>query len=96
MKQRAEIEVFLTPTFSRIIKKLKDNQKEDLNRAIKKIVSNPQIGQRKKGLLSDVWVFKFKMIKQVNLLAYTLEKKRLILLSLGVHENFYRDISKRK
>ena len=96
MKQRAEIEVFLTPTFSRVIKKLKNNQKEDLNRAIKKIVSNPQIGQRKKGLLSDVWVFKFKMIKQVNLLAYTLEKKRLILLSLGVHENFYRDISKRK
>ena len=80
--------------FKRKRKKLKRNEIEDLNIAIKLIIQNPKIGQIKTGDLSNVWVYKFKMAKQENLLAYKWDEKKRMLIALGVHENFYRDIKK--
>ena len=36
----------------------------------------------------------FKMVGQLNLLGYAYEQERLVLelLTLGSHENFYRDV----
>ena len=50
----------------------------------------------KKGDLNGVQVYKFKMVKQLTLLAYEFyeSKLELILLALGTHENFYRDIKR--
>ena len=88
--------ILQTPTFRRYVKKMHKNQKKHLDQAINKIVENPSIGEMKKGDLSGVLVYKFKMINQLILLAYQFddEEDALILLALGSHENFYRDLKK--
>jgi mRNA-degrading endonuclease RelE of RelBE toxin-antitoxin system len=91
-----EIQVFQTPLFSKIKKKLKKNQIKDLDNAVREIIKNPELGEQKKGDLADVWIYKFKMVDRENLLAYQWDEKKRTLISLGVHENFYRDIKKYK
>ena len=88
--------ILQTTTFSKAAKKLHKNQKKDLDGAIKAIVENPNIGDEKVGDLSSVSVYKFKMVKQLTLLAYKYEDQTitLTLLALGAHENFYRDLKK--
>jgi len=92
MENNFEIEVLQTSIFTRKKKKLKKNQIEDLDIAVKAIIKNPEIGDQKKGDLQNIWVYKFRMVKQENLLAYKWDEKRRLLIALGVHENFYRDI----
>ena len=87
---KKEIEVLQTPMFVKRKKKLYKDQIKDLDKAIKEIIKNPEIGTQKKGNLSDVWVYKFKMVKQENLLAYQWDSKTRILVALGIHENFYK------
>ncbi|MCY4006406.1 MAG: type II toxin-antitoxin system RelE/ParE family toxin [Rhodobacteraceae bacterium] len=72
------------------------NQKTDLDKAVKVIIKDPEIGQSKMGDLSGVLVYKFKMVKQLTLLAYSYHDQTiaLTLLALGTHENFYRDPKK--
>jgi len=91
-----EIQVCQTSLFSKIKKKLKKNQVKDLDNAIREIIKNPELGEQKKGDLADVWVYKFRMVERENLLAYQWDEKTRTLISLGVHENFYRDIKKYK
>ena len=88
--------VIQTFTFKRQIKKLHKNKKKELDKAIKTVLDNPYVGNMKKGDLGEVQVYKFKMVNQLMLLAYKLyeEKLQLILLSLGPHENFYRDLKR--
>ena len=83
-----------TPTFKRTVKRLHPNQKKDLDAAIKQLLKSPESGEQKKGDLAAIRVYKFKMIKQLTLLAYLYEKRddTLTLLALGPHENFYRDL----
>lgn len=90
--------VLQTPTFKRAVKKLKPNQKVDLDTAIKKLIIDPNIGEQKKGNLSFLRVYKFKMNKQLTLLGYSFADGALILelMNLGSHENFYRDIQRDK
>lgn len=88
------MQVVQTPTFKRQLKKLHLNQRIDLDNAIRKILSTPEIGEIKKGDLSYARVYKFKMQKQLTLIAYEIlsNKKELVLLTFGSHENFYRDL----
>lgn len=90
------MKILQTPTFKKQVKKLHKNQKRDLDDAIKTIVKNPLIGQEKKGDLNDVQVYKFKMVKQLTLLAYEFyqDELQLIMLALGTHENFYRNLKR--
>ena len=83
-----------TSTFGKAVKKLHKNQKKALDEAVKAIVQNPSIGNAKVGDLSGISVYKFKMVKQLTLLAYKYEDQTitLTLLALGTHENFYRDL----
>ena len=85
--------VLQTPTFKKAVKKLKPNQKKDLDNAIRALMDDPFIGQQKKGDLSFLRVHKFKMNKQLTLLGYSYEDEifTLELMTLGSHENFYRD-----
>ena len=50
----------------------------------------------KRGDLTGVLVYKFKMVNQLTLPAYTWTEDilTLTLLALGSHENFYRDIKR--
>jgi mRNA-degrading endonuclease RelE of RelBE toxin-antitoxin system len=83
-----------TPRFQKAVKKLPPNQKQDLDAAIKTLIQQPEIGEMKKGDLAGVRVYKFKMQNQLTLLAYRLidDVPCLLMLSLGSHENFYRDL----
>ena len=91
-----DVKILQTPIFVKTKKKLNKNQIKDLDKAIRKIIDNPQIGQKKIGDISDVWVYKFRMAKRENLLAYQWDPKKRILIALGVHENFYKDLKKYK
>ena len=82
------------PLFKKVYKKLHKEQKEMVNKAILAIVNDPTIGDEKKGDLAGVFVYKFKMNLQEFLLAYEWDPLNRILLTLGVHENFYRNLKK--
>ena len=88
--------ILQTSTFRRQVKKLHRNQKKDLDKAIKAVAKDPSIGEIKKGDLNGIQVYKFKMVKQLTLLAYEfhVNELQIILLMLGSHENFYRDLKK--
>ncbi|MBE0484378.1 MAG: type II toxin-antitoxin system RelE/ParE family toxin [Bacterioplanes sp.] len=90
--------VLQTPTFKKAVKKLKPNQKKDLDLAVKELMANPYIGEQKKGDLAFLRVHKFKMNKQLTLLGYSFNDGDLVLelMTLGSHENFYRDLKRPK
>lgn len=93
----AKIEkIVQTPTFKKVVKKLKKNQKAVLDEAVKVLVDEPESGIKKNGDLSYLRVYKFKMLKQEMLLGYSYEDGSIILelLNLGTHENFYRDMKR--
>lgn len=54
-----------------------------------------EVKEEKKGDLAGVFVYKFKMHHQEILLAYEWIPRERLLLALGVHENFYRDLKQR-
>ena len=91
------MKVVQTSTFKYQAKKLHVNQKVILDKAIQQILLSPEIGETKKGKLIGMRVYKFQMINQLTLLAYELSSDRmqLILLAIGSHENFYRNLEKK-
>ncbi|HSH57010.1 MAG TPA: type II toxin-antitoxin system RelE/ParE family toxin [Halomonas sp.] len=93
----AEIrQVLQTPTFKKAVKKLKANQKADLDQAVRALMADPLLGEPKKGDLALLRVYKFKMLKQLTLLGYHYDDGSLVLelIALGTHENFYRDVKR--
>lgn len=82
--------------FARQYKKLKDNVAVDVDAAVGLIAENPALGERKKGDLANLLVYKFRSQSQLYLLGYTTDDVvRLIHLeAVGPHENFYRDIKR--
>jgi mRNA-degrading endonuclease RelE of RelBE toxin-antitoxin system len=91
-------QVLQTPTFKKAVKKLKPNQKKDLDVAVKELIANPNIGEQKKGNLALLRIYKYKMNKQLTLLGYSFNEGTLVLelMALGSHENFYRDVKRKK
>ena len=90
------IEVKYTRHFEKIYKKLHSNQQVMVDEAIEKIAKNPKIGKVKKGDLSGFHVYKFSMFSQLTLIGYYYDDGEMIILivSIGSHENFYRDIKR--
>ncbi len=88
------MKVLQTKRFLKTIKKLHANQKSDLDKAILRIIQDPEIGELKIGDLAGVRVYKFKMQNQLTLLAYKFidDQPCLLMLTLGSNENFYRDL----
>lgn len=85
-----------TRRFARQYKKLHDNIAAAVDAAVETVADSPAVGERKKGDLADLLVFKFRAQGQLYLLGYTLDDRvRLIYLeAVGPHENFYRDIKR--
>jgi hypothetical protein len=90
----AKIQVKQTNTFLRAYKKLHNNQKDVVDQAVADIVRNPTIGEAKKADLSGVYVHKFDCVNQLFLLAYEYDPKTRVLLLVGTHENFYRNLKR--
>lgn len=85
-----------TRRFARAYKKLHDNVAADVDAAIDVVAADPAVGERKKGDLSALWVYKFRSQNQLYLLGYTVDDGvRLVYLeAVGPHENFYRDLKR--
>ena len=84
-----------TRRFARVYKKLTQiSLIADTDAAVETVAENPDVGERKKGDLEQLWVYKFRSQGQLYLLGYTREDTlRLSYLeALGPHENFYRDL----
>lgn len=90
----AEIQVLQANAFLRAYKKLHNNQKDAVDRAVAEIVRDPAIGEAKKGDLSGVYVYKFDCVNQLFLLAYEYDPATRVLLLVGTHENFYRSLKR--
>ncbi len=89
-------DVSQTRRFLRQYKKLNDKTAKEVDDAVVQVAKNPTIGEKKKGDLSELWVYKFKSNIQLYLLGYSVDDGlRLIYLeSIGSHENFYRNIKR--
>ena len=83
-----------TRRFARQYKKLHDNIAADVDNAVELVAEKPSIGERKKGDLAELLVYKFCSQGQLYLLGYTLDEdvQLVYLEAIGSHENFYRDL----
>lgn len=93
------LEVLVTPTFAKAVKKLHAKDKTAVDKAVKAVANDPTIGEEKRGDLTGIFVHKFKVNKQEILLAYQLHPTKfqpisVLLLSLGSHENFYTELKR--
>jgi mRNA-degrading endonuclease RelE of RelBE toxin-antitoxin system len=88
--------VFQTRRFAKQYKKLHDNIVADVDEAVATVADNPEIGERKKGDLAALYVYKFRSNGQLYLLGYTLDNavQLIYLEAIGSHENFYRDLKR--
>lgn len=87
--------LLVTPSLSRASKKLHPPQKLDLDAALRIISADPLAGEAKVGDFAGVRVYKFSISNQLHLLAYRiLDTENLKLLTLGSHENFYRNLKR--
>ncbi len=88
------MKILQTNRFAKAVKKLHKNQKEDLDKAVKALCRDPELGEEKIGDLAGIKVYKFQMQKQLTLLAYIYNESEITLtmLALASHENFYRDL----
>lgn len=86
-----------TRRFTRVYKKLTNTTLiADTDDAVATVAQDPDVGERKKGDLAQLWVYKFRSQGQLYLLGYTREDEvRLIYLeAVGPHENFYRELKR--
>ncbi len=88
------VRVLQSASFKRAYKRLHTNQKADVDDAVAAIVHDPTVGEAKKGDLAGVFVYKFSCTGQFTLLAYEYDPSSRMLLLLGSHENFYRDLKR--
>lgn len=88
------IKVLQANAFGRAYKRLHRNQQADVDDAIAAIVADPSLGEAKKGDLAGIFVYKFSCVGQLFLLAYEYDPETRLLLLVGTHENFYRNLKR--
>jgi mRNA-degrading endonuclease RelE of RelBE toxin-antitoxin system len=87
--------ILVTPSFARRAKRLHANEKKALNKAIRAVSADSEIGDEKAGDLVGVFIYKFSIGNEKWLLAYRIvNKKEIKLLLFGPHENFYRELKR--
>lgn len=84
--------VFQFKSFAKKVKKLTKNDKLELDKVVRLILENPNIGKEKKGDLIKIFVYKYKIKTQQYFLAYRFSNAELELIKINVHQNFYRDL----
>lgn len=91
-------EVRQTRRFARTYKKLHDNAVIEVDAAVEAVAQAPDIGEKKKGDLAELWVYKFRCLGQLYLLGYTRDDgvQLVYLEALGPLENFYRDLKRQR
>ena len=86
------MKIYQSRLFEKKVKKMSKAEKDALDREVRDIAENPNIGEEKKGDLKGVFVHKFKLKTNLYLLAYRKAGTDLELVMIGSHENYYRDL----
>ena len=86
------MKIFQSRSFGKTVKKFNKKEKLALDDAVKEIAKNPSVGTEKKGELRGIFVYKFKIPRTEFLLSYRLVGEDLELITIGPHENYYRDL----
>lgn len=86
------MKILQSRSFKNKIKRFNKQNKELLDNQIHIIIDNPQIGDKKKGELRDIYVHKFKIENTQYLLSYRFYNEILELIMIGTHENYYRNL----
>jgi plasmid stabilization system protein ParE len=86
------MKIYQSRLFEKKAKKMTKAEKEALDREVKNIAENPNIGEEKRGDLKGVFVHKFNLKTNLCLLAYRKSGAGLELVLIGSHENYYRDL----
>ena len=86
------MKIYQSRLFEKKVKKMSKGEKDALDREVRNIAENPNIGEEKKGDLRGVFVHKFKLKVNLYLLSYRKTGVVLELVMIGSHENYYRDL----
>ena len=86
------MKIIQSRSFEQRVKKFNQAQKVILDEQIRLMLENPNIGDEKKGDLSEVYVHKFKIKTILYLLAYRFYEDRLEMIMIGPHQNYHRDL----
>ena len=86
------MKIYQSRSFEIKVKKFNKKEKTSLDKEIKKIAHEPLVGTEKKGDLKGIFVHKFKIQNQLYLLSYRTVRNGLELITIGPHENYYRDL----
>jgi mRNA interferase RelE/StbE len=86
------MKIYQSRLFEKKVKKMSKAEKDALDREVRNIAENPNVGEEKKGDLKGVFVHKFKLKTNLYLLAYRKTGLDLELIMIGSHENYYRDL----
>lgn len=86
------MKIYQSRSFGQKVKKMSRQEKEILDRELRKIAGDESIGEEKKGDLAGVFVHKFKIKTAQYLVAYRKTGEDLELIMIGPHENYYRDL----
>lgn len=82
------------PKYNRLKKKFPPIFRKKLNEVEDQIALDPWIGEEKKGDLKGIRIYKFNILDLLVLLAYQVDedRKEVVFVAVGGHENFYRDL----
>lgn len=82
--------------FLRSYKRLHPNQLRAVHESLDQVLQEPAIGELKKGDLKELFVYKFLVLGENFLIAYTINdlEKEVTFEAVGPHENFYRDLKR--
>jgi mRNA interferase RelE/StbE len=82
--------------FLRSYKRLHPNQLRAVHESLDQILRGPAIGEPKKEDLKELFVYKFLLIEENFLIAYTINDltKEVTFEAVGPDENFYRDLKR--
>lgn len=86
-----------TPSFLQRKKRASEALRHAIDMAARTVLANPLVGEAKKGGLRGVRVYKFSHERLTYLLAYRVQtqSRQVQFLTVGPHENFYRDLQQR-
>jgi mRNA-degrading endonuclease RelE of RelBE toxin-antitoxin system len=81
-------------SFEKRVRRFRKQEKKILDQQVRKIAKDPRIGQEKRGELRGVFIHKFKVHATQYLLSYRMvDPDTLELITIGPHENYYRDLT---
>ena len=86
------MKIYQSRSFEKKVKKFNKKKKIALDNEIKKIAQEPSLGAEKKGDLRGIFVHKFKIQHHLYLLSHRTVSDGLELITIGPHENYYRDL----